>query len=1172
MKLKKLELHGFKSFSEPTSFIFQSGIICIVGPNGCGKSNIVDAVRWCMGEQSARHLRGEGMEDVIFNGSIQRRPLGMAEVSLTFSVESKNELASQYAGFNELMIARRIFRSGESEYFINKVPCRLKDITDIFLDSGVGNRSYGIIEQGEVDHIISARPEERRIIIEEAAGIRKYKERKREALRRMEVTHTNLQRINDILVELERNINSLRRQAKKAERFKNLKEEIKKIDIAISWLKHSSLSLAFKEQEEATRTLESRDKTLSDEIAAAESNIAAIRDALREEDSSLARIRDENFRFQTAVQEKERAITLLMAKEQGLKEEIGRLRRDIEGVEASREEVSGDLGEKEKTLMEHVEKLSHIEEELVEKEEHQKRMGEKKEECANFIETEKKSIVECISAQYRCKNSLFYSEKDLEKYTKKLDSLRSRSTEIGRELDSLKSNLKETEGRISEIMIKKEANKKERTEITLMRTESEIFLADKGDEIDSLSRSISEEKEKLPVNGNGLMEKLASHGRNGVIAYVEEIFETEQQYRPALEAVLGERLMHLIVKSPADAVQVVEFLKQETAGRGTFIPMEIAASEDISASDMTAVGHEKPVSLISLVKVKEEYQGIAKHLLRGTYLVNSMRDAMNLWTKTRTFNNHPLIFVTMDGDFIDQHGIVTGGSWLDVGSGGLSAVHRKIRAMSERTACLNKEREELKKKLIELNVRYDDIEEEIHKIDTSLIEEQKNLADLRAKNGQLCREKDLLDAEETTIVEDIERVNKEISDAQKMRESLKEEERIKEASINKAQEEAVGINSDMEQHRAAIEDLRMMVTINKERVESLRNNIEELKKKSKPLEGKRQELQIGLSEKEGELASCSQEKAVLDQEKTASISSLKEADESRVEHEKLSRERNESLLKLEALQREKREERDKLQTSSRDSALKLQEAKLTLLHLEEGIRDKYQTDLASVTADILNDLPSEEEREQVLDELKKKVEGMGDVNLVALDEYKEVQKRYEEMTAQKDDLSHSMDNLNSIIKKLNESYREKFAEAFNKVNTKFMEVFPKLFQGGRAELKIIGNEDLQECGVEIVAQPPGKRLQSISLLSGGEKALTAVALIFSMFLIKPTPFCLLDEVDASLDDLNVNRFIKMLTELSTTSQFVLITHNKKTMETAQLLYGVTMQEPGVSTLVSVKLN
>jgi len=1172
MKLKKLELHGFKSFSEPTSFIFQSGIICIVGPNGCGKSNIVDAVRWCLGEQSARHLRGEGMEDVIFNGSVQRRPLGMAEVSLTFSIDSKNGLASQYSGFNELMIARRIFRSGESEYFINKVPCRLKDITDIFLDSGVGTRSYGIIEQGEVDHIISARPEERRVIIEEAAGIRKYKEKKREALRKMEVTQTNLQRINDILVELERQINSLKRAAKKAERYKNLKEEIKKIDIAISWLKHSSLSRAFKEQEEAMGALESREKTLSSEIAEAESKIAAIREELRERDSSLVRMRDESFRIQNTVQEKERAITLLMAREQGLKEEIERLRMDIEGIDASSEEVSGDLGDKKNIITENIEKLSVIEKELSEKEENQKRLGGKKEELAKYIETEKKSTIECIKAQIDFKNSIFFFEKNLEKSSKNLDSLRSRSGEIGRELDSLRNNLKESEGRYSEIVIKKEIKKKEREEIALKKTESEVFLADKIEEIDSLSSSILKEKEKMPVSGNGIMEKLASKGKNGVIAYVDEIFETEQQYRPALEAVLGERLMHLIVKSPTDAVHAVEFLKNETAGRGTFIPMEISVSEDISESEMSSIGSEKPVSLISLVKVKEEYQGIAKHLLRGTYLVNSMKDALNLWTTTKTFNNHPHIFVTQDGDFIDQYGIVTGGSRMDFGAGGLSAVHKKIRAMSERLTSLIKERDELKKKLVELNSCNEAIENEIHQIDTNLIEEQKSLADLKARNDHLYKEKEILDAEGATVVEEIEKIGKEISDAQNKRESLKEEERTKNETINKFEVEAATIDSDIEQQRSAIENLRMMVSRNKDKVESLREEIEELKREREPLEDKKQKLQIRLSEKEGELSSCGQEKASIDLEKTTAVNLLKEAEELRIEKEKMINERNDSLLKLEATQREKREERDKLQTNSRESALKLQESKLTHQYLEDGIRNKYQTEISSITAEILNDIPPEEEREKVLDELRKKIDSMGDLNLAALDEYKEVSKRHEEMTTQKDDLGNSMDNLNSIIKKLNESYRERFAETFNKVNTKFREVFPRLFQGGRAELKIIGNEDLQECGVEIVAQPPGKRLQSISLLSGGEKALTAVAMIFSIFLIKPTPFCLLDEVDASLDDVNINRFIKLLIELSSTSQFVLITHNKKTMETAQLLYGVTMQEPGVSTLVSVKLN
>lgn len=1186
MKLKRLDLHGFKSFSEPTSFSFQHGITCIVGPNGCGKSNIVDAIRWCMGEQSARHLRGDGMEDVIFNGSVQRRPLGMAEVSLTFDADPADTLPPQYAGFTELKVTRRLFRSGESEYFINKVPCRLKDITDLFLDTGVGTRAYSIIEQGQVEAIIGAKPEERRFIIEEAAGIRKYREKKREALRRMDVTHINLQRINDILVELERQIASLHRQAKKAERYKSLREEIKKIDVAMTWLRYRALSVESGQEEAEEKTLKAREASLTVEITGLDGDISGIRGSLREDEGEVMRTRDEIFRLQSSVQDTGKEIALLSAKEEGCARDVARLRSESESVASRREEAVREVGEKETALREIEDAAARMEKEIGEKDGLLKSVIGTQRSLEETVERGKAAIVDTLTALAQWNNSANFSGKALQEQAKKADFLRSRAAEVSGKIGSVSGEIVRVEERLSDHRKKKEALQAERLRSAALIEKDADGLTKKEGEIAALSLGIVRDEERLSSlkergthgRGDGIIEVLARNGKNGVLGYVGEIFEAEPQYRPALDAVLGERVGNVIVGSPSEGVQAVESLKQISGGRGTFIPAGVGAAEDASRQGPAGAENSGPVPLITYVRVREEFSGVARHLLRGIYLVRDLEEALTCWNSLGKANGVPCVFVTPEGDFIDQHGVVTGGSripahleWIQ-DAGEIAALEASLRDSSARVESLRRECDESARTLGSMRSRSGALEEEIREIESLCAQEQTSLAELRTTAEHVRREAETIGMEETAVAEDLERTRKEQALAGEKAGALEREKSAGEEALARARGELDRVGPEAEKLRASLEELRVAVSRENEKGWSLRREIEGLIKRSEPLNEFLRKSREECAEKENEGASCAVTRRGLEKERDTCLSGVKTAEEKLAMLDQSVREKNERLQGLEALLRDKRGELEDIQAKAGTRALRLQESKLTLSHLEEAIREKYQVHLSAVTEEILKDIPPEGEREEVLGELKRKLENMGEVNLLALDEYKETKERCDAMASQRDDLLRSADNLQSIIKKLNAGYREKFTETFHRVNGKFMEVFPRLFHGGRAELKIIGDDDLQECGIEIISQPPGKRLQSISLLSGGEKALTAVALIFSLFLIKSAPFCLLDEVDAPLDDINISRFIGMLVEMSRTSQFITITHNKKSMEVARILYGITMQEPGVSTLVSVKLN
>ncbi|MBI2083447.1 MAG: AAA family ATPase [Deltaproteobacteria bacterium] len=981
MQIKRLELLGFKSFVDPTVVEFDRPLVGVVGPNGCGKSNIVDAIRWVMGEMSAKSLRGRAMEDVIFNGSESRPPVGMAEVTLTFSTED-GLVPPQYAGFTEISITRRLFRDGESEYLINKVPARLRDIVDLFLGTGVGHRAYSVIEQGKIDFAINAKPEDRRYLIEEVAGISKFKARKEAALRKMEGTEQNLLRLKDILVEVTRQINSLDRQVKKAEKYRQLKEEHKQLDLKLSAALHRESS---KEVAELGTLLEEWTQKESE----AQGNLQTI--------------------------------------------EMGREKERLSQIEKERE-----LSELQERTFEASSRYKLLQTQQDFHERERKRLEEEKKESLENLK-----VGENLQGK-------------VEEIQNQLSSLRSLSTNLKEELERVKT----------EIVSKKE--KKENLDKELLVRREEL----------SLKRSHLMSLIDLERNFEGYQEgvrtilKAKKQGEmqgQGVLGVVADVVESPPEYELAVSAALGEKLQYVIVKSHDEGVEAVSYLKTQASGRSSFITLDIRESEPkpFPYKDEGVIG-----PLLDLVRLRSDYSKIGTYLLGDVILVKSLEKALSLWRS----NGHHKTLVTPEGEVVDPYGIVSGGS---------AGLPGKL--------LLEKKRE-----IKELKGRVAVLEEEISLIEDSASQYEGSLSELGLLMEDLKKREFQEDLEKISLEKECDGLKKELDRLQREQEK-----------IRLIEEKMTALSSEKE---AAVLEMS-----------ALQKMLEELALKNEKAKGDYEAISLELGKKETAL-------------------------------------------------RDLRKSYDLARSHTGDLRVTLSRQESDLRHLESQIFERYGLALREVASEFQEgenfDRVLEEQR---LEELKQRLDKIGDVNLGAIPEYEELKGREEFLKKQIQDLEEAIGGLKKAITKINETTRRRFEETFDLVNEKFQVLFPRLFHGGRAELRLTdGNEGVQR-GVELLVQPPGKKLSHIGLLSGGEKALSAIAFIFSLFLIKPSPFCILDEVDAPLDDLNVSRFHILLSEMLPRSQFILITHNRRTMEQCHLLYGVTMEEAGISKIVSVKL-
>ncbi len=1193
MKIKKLEILGFKSFAEKTSFTFPPGVTAIVGPNGCGKSNIVDAIKWVLGEQGAKTLRGRAMEDVIFNGSEKRKPTGMAEVTLTFSNEN-GAAPRQYSEFSEISVRRRLYRSGDSEYYINNSPCRLKDITELFLDTGIGSKAYSIIGQNHINWLINSKPEERRFVLEEVAGIHKYRVRKDTSLRKLDATKQNLIRVEDIVHEVKRQIRFIHRQAKKAERFKTLKEEIKGIELSVmgkelrSFIeKRVVLDNEFKrikDRELASRT------SLKNKEEKAESERLVLLDKEKEIQAAGLKLSTK----ENEIKDNERGIEITELKMANLETNIERMKREIEELTLKSETLETKNLNIEEELKELSAKMLKAEEELRNGEVAIKDIQKTILPARGDMEENKRKLVKHIASLTQIKNSLANQEETKVRLLKNIEK-------SGREIKEIDALLLEKGSYIEKL--KEDADNLRKIKAGL-EAEAEILSSELGDlqsdktekeeELHLLRQRLTLVSSKLialkETNGNGdAIAKTLSDQKDvfrGIHGMVADIFTTQIEFEKALESILGERLHCVIVESHKEGMDAIAYLKEKGKGRGSFIPLKPRKKEGVEYTDLNKFSlSELPTNLkgsqsalntavpiLDKVQVKEGYADIARCLLSDILIVNDLAAAVGLWMT----GGLDKTLVTLDGDMLDPDGVLTGGS-VERFDQGILKRKREIRELAgeeerfkKEEAKLTDDLETLNEKLALNTKKLNVLREENHEKEIKLVSLESERRTLEGESASLKQRREIVALEENEAREELETSEKQaegfLSDKALLEETIKKEEALIEAD----EERIEGLENERKRVESELTEKKVQVASLKGRLESLNAkfnaNKEELAVIRDKINRRREEIDLQTDER------CKLSSSI-DEWKKVLIRDIEAVE--RLREEKLLLEEDysgyaERLNGMEDAIKGAGKEYNKLQERLSALMLDIKEIDMRIEHLLERASEKYGAE----REDILNlsEIESCEKSEKDLNTLKMKLDSLGDVNLAAIDELKELEERHDFLTSQRDDLITSMESLKKVIQRINKVSRVRFLKAFEEVNDKFQEIYTKFFDGGKAGLKMLEEDNPLDTGIDIVAQPKGKRLQSITLLSGGEKALTVLSLIFSLFLVKPSPFFLLDEADAPLDDANTLRFVKLVKVLSEKSQFLLMTHNKNTMELADTLYGITMQEPGVSSLLSVNLN
>jgi chromosome segregation protein len=1185
MKIKKLEILGFKSFPERVSFSFPVGITGIVGPNGCGKSNIVDAVLWVVGERSARHLRARLMEDVIFNGTNGNKPMGMAEVSILFSNKG-GRVPGEYAGYEEIMVTRRVFRSGESEYYINQNPCRLKDVTDLFAGTGIGTNAYSIIEQGKVDFILNSKPQERRLLFEEAAGVSSFRERKRIALMKMESTEQNLLRLRDIIGEIKRQINGLNRQVKRAERFKAYRGEIKEIESKIAAEEYAELMKKREEIEEALAGLREEGTKVTRRLRRAQSFIEHTRRRLREVEEGLNDAQRRTLGVQNELQRGEdgtealnRELDRLSRLEKQYLEEIGQLNSKLEETRAEKARMEGEKSDLGQQILSKEVALKEREREL----ESLKRQSEG---TMSELEDQKASAVEILSQISGSRNAISSLGKEVEGLERRITRNGVEQQEAKGAVEEMEKLLSQSDERMNTLTSSVENMEVEKEALRTVvddlrrRREAEESELKKMEEMFHRERSRLESLRELEKNyegcDRGVKEIMLSKGRgelDGIYGLIGDMIETEKRFEAALEAALDRRLQHIVVEGLEEGMRALRYLKERSCGRSTFIPVNPQGSigavreKDKSRED----GLLGP--LAQFVRVKEGFVPVIASVLEDVWLVDSLQIAHRLWKEGRG----PRTLVSLEGEVLESDGSLTGGSMEGRGFGLLER-RRVIRELEGSVSGL---REQLRLKGTTIGELADGISAKEDELDALLEDRHKQelelmhcKRDLEQRGQGLARERqrlEVLEFEGGQLQSEVEARRLELQDFSGQLREFDDRRREGEEKIRELKAALDGKTTALEEMVREVTGLKVNAAAQREKMKAIEGVLSNLEQSQRAI---KDEIARKLREVERireEISEAGERVEALRKQGRESMKELKSLTRAVRAQERQRGRLAELLRESESGHERLKLEREEIGQKTNELNLKMAEVHLSVEHLEGRISEKYGLSLQGLVKQRDPDF-QRDSAERRLSELRVALDGLGEVNLVALDEYEELKERYEFLMEQKKDLEGAMDDLRRAIARINRRTNRQFLKTFEAVREKFQEVFARLFKGGRGDLVLTDEKDLSTTGIEIVAQPPDKRLQIIDLLSGGEKALVAIALLFSFFLVKPTPFCLLDEVDAPLDDANIDRFVQLVDELSKTSQFILVTHNKKTIKMSTMLYGVTMETPGISKIVSVRLN
>ncbi|MBN2493922.1 MAG: chromosome segregation protein SMC [Deltaproteobacteria bacterium] len=1181
MKIRKLDIIGFKSFTERTRLRFDDGITGIVGPNGCGKSNVVDAIRWVMGEQSARKLRGKFMEDVIFAGSETRPPMGMAEVMLTFENDGRN-MPPEYADYPEIRVGRRLFRSGESEYTINRTACRLLDVQELFMGTGVGTRAYSIIGQGQIGLLVSQKPTERRSLIEEAAGVSKYKARRKVAERKMEYTRQNLLRVQDVLLEIRRSMGSLQRQARKAARYHKLRGQLREIELHDAAHRCLELQALQRHAHGKQQRLQMREAELHSQIARLDASVEQGRTVLLDEDRGLADLQERLLSTDNQIRLCEQNVEFLSREVEGLTQRGQETAQEVQALRGQLKELSGEVERAEQERDELAELARTAARRLDEREQVRARQATEVERMERQIDSDRQARERLGEEAAELRGRLAQLQQRILDIQSRLGQATGERSALDERIAEMKSRKSSGSERLTELrqlhldlVQRREFEENALVELQSQARENEARGMALREEIER-RRSRLESLQEIERNYEGCLsgvQCVMRHAREDdqFVGLVADILQAPPRYETAVQAVLGDRLQSVIVKSQQAGLEAVDYLKSESEGRSSFIPMDLRPSgrrEDALVSGPGVIG---PIQ--RLLDYRSEYDRVVDYLLGDVVLVEDLSTALQVWSA----NGHRATLVTLDGEILEPQGVLTGGSLEGAGTHLLES-KREIRELTDRLQSLEAEHRmvqdrqgKLRSRIASCQAAIDSLRDNSHDEEIRIVDQKKDLGHL---DEQLAQTEDRA----RDLVEEHGRFQDELASARQEKEQTTR--RIDE--LRARQEEiAAGIRSTRDRSEKEkgvlaelvqeVTELRVQSASAEERCESSRRNLEHLFRTRQDLESRVEKLHSAISS--GNIQSIEGKQRIEDsQQEISTLLATKERQQTELAARRSSYEKQ--LAAVQAEQDQVKSLRRELESTGLELSqtnLHLQEIELGLQHLRDDVRRQHKAELFECLSAFHLLPPPGEGALQRAQKIRHDLDRMGDVNPNAVEEYEQQRERHDFLSTQAEDLSESLDKLQKVIVKINRTSRKRFKEAFESINAKFTEVFPRLFRGGRAHLSLDENQDLLEAGVEIAVQPPGKKLQNIELLSGGEKALTAVALLFSIFLVKPTPFCLLDEVDAPLDDVNIDRFNAMVKEMSASSQFILITHNKRTMEMLDRLYGVTMEEPGISTIVTVRL-
>ena len=1180
MYLKRLEMQGFKSFADKTILEFRPGITGVIGPNGSGKSNISDAIRWILGEQSMKSLRGSKTQDIIFAGTQNRKSLGFAEASLVFD----NTDGALPIEFSEVTITRKIYRSGETGYYINKTACRLKDVIELFMDTGIGRDGYSIIGQGKVDEILSNKSEDRRHIFEEAAGIVKYRSRKEETEKKLEQTKLNLLRINDIIIEIEGNLEPLQLQSDKAKKYLNLKEELKNIEIGLFIY---NIDKYKKDLEAIAQDEDIMKSTLNQEEGKLE-KIKILKEELKDEideiTTKIEEMQNIGFESQKKIEQCNSNINVAEAKIQSNKEIAERNKIEISELQEKIASLKSDIEQKESRKSNLKENKAKFENELKEKEEELAKLTAKLSSKELEMEEIKKIIEKNTDRKYELQAEISKKQANIENLEKRKNQLNqeisSQTLEIDRiriKKEDIAREFNETESNRNNILKKIEEIRKQKNEITTKIKEFEIQIANLTNEMRMKTSRYNflveteKEKEGYIKSVKSLLidcekAKELGKGMHGVLA---NIIDVPKEYQTAIEMCLGASLQNIVTETEEDAKKLIEHLRVNNLGRASFLPITSVKGKKLD----NIKGKKDGVIGIAcdLIKFDKKYEQIVLNLLGRTVIVDNMQNAIKLSKE----NNYSFRIITLEGDVINPSGAITGGS-----------VAKKTVNILGRS----KEIEELSKEINDIKTKISKLEkskEEYEDSSEDVLEEAEHLEkQLQEIEISYATEKQRVESIDENIQTIRDRINKQKEEVLKSEENKKELLNSKELD----EQEMSKISKENEEKQSIIDEFANSNKDSQTYIDNLNEDITDLKISVSSFNESEMSIEemSEMINKEIETHTKNVEikKAQIEKDEKENIELEKQIEETKKQIEEIKSQVSNSGENIEKLKKDriaKNEKLTKKEDEQTDEFKVIEDLKAQVTKLEVK-KSKIEEDITEIinkmweeyelTPNNAGNYPMPENvqlTQRKVNNLRTDIRELGSVNVDSIEEYKNLKQRYDFMCEQRLDLESTMAKLNKVIAEMLDVMKTQFKEKFEIINKNFGEVFKELFGGGMAEVSLTDENNILESGIEINAQPPGKKLQSMLLLSGGERAFTAIALLFAILKINPAPFCVLDEIEAALDDVNVYRYAEYLKKFAKDTQFLVITHRKGTMEAADTIYGVTMEEKGISKLLSMKL-